>query len=61
MSKQDRAPIVRHSYAADPDPVKVQAALDLWRKALARKMALYHVPAPSEPEGAPPDSSGLPE
>jgi len=61
MSKQDRAPVVRHSYAANPDPSKVQAALDVWRSALARKMAQYRVPSPTDPEETPSSSSGLPE
>lgn len=43
MSKQSQAPVVRHSYAVDPDPAKVRAALEVWRNALARKMAKYRV------------------
>jgi hypothetical protein len=40
MSKRGPAPVVvRHSYAPDPDPAKVEAALDLWRRALAQRMA----------------------
>jgi len=39
VGKPGQAPVVRHSYAADPNPEKVQAALDLWRRALAVKMA----------------------
>jgi hypothetical protein len=30
---------VRQTVAPDPDPAKVEAALDLWRKALAGKLA----------------------
>jgi|GEM_PF-3261133 len=39
MAKRGPEPIIRHSYAPDPNPGKVAAALDLWRTALARKMA----------------------
>ena len=39
MTRRHVAPIVRHHYANDPDPEKVQAALALWRRALAQKMA----------------------
>lgn len=39
MKRSGPAPIVRHSYASNPDPEKVRAALELWRQALARRMA----------------------
>lgn len=40
VGKHGPAPVVRHSYAADPDAGRVAAALERWREALARKMAL---------------------
>lgn len=54
MKKCAVEPIVRHSYAPDPDPEKVKAALELWRRALARKL-LEHRPArpPGPSDGAP--------
>jgi len=39
VGKPGQAPVVRHSYAADPNPEKVRVALELWRRALAIKMA----------------------
>ena len=39
MNQRGPAPIVRHSFAQDPNPEKVEAALDLWRRALAKRMA----------------------
>lgn len=41
-------PVVRHSYAPDPNPEKVRAALDLWRTALARKMAQAQPKVPAQ-------------
>lgn len=38
MPKRDLTPVVRHSYAPDPDPAKVQAALETWRRALTERM-----------------------
>lgn len=54
MTRAQQAPIIRHAYAADPDPEKVCAALDLWRQALTRRLAAVQLaePAPREPEGA---------
>lgn len=43
MRKQSPVPLVRHSYASDPNTEKVEAALEVWRSALARKMARYRV------------------
>ncbi|HYG59998.1 MAG TPA: hypothetical protein VD902_18180 [Symbiobacteriaceae bacterium] len=39
MSKRVPAPVVRQSIAPDPELAKVQAALEVWRRALAGKMA----------------------
>ncbi|HWI61588.1 MAG TPA: hypothetical protein VNT75_07110 [Symbiobacteriaceae bacterium] len=52
MPRQAPAPVVRHSYAPDPDPAKVRAALDLWRTALARRIAQAEPKVP-EPEDEP--------
>jgi hypothetical protein len=46
--KPNQAPVVRHSYAADPNPEKVRAALDLWRRALVSKMVRIGRPKPVE-------------
>lgn len=39
MVDQHRNPVVRHAGAADPDQQKIRAALDLWRHALAERLA----------------------
>lgn len=53
MSKRGPAPIVRHSYAPDPNLAKVRAALDLWCQVLARKMAQQKPLAPAESDESP--------
>lgn len=40
------APLVKESFAPDPDPEKVRAALELWSQALARKLAQSVPPQP---------------
>jgi hypothetical protein len=52
MNKSDQLLIVRHSYASDPNPAKVQAALDQWRRALAHRMMHVKQPGPLEEQAA---------